>query len=393
MKSYNHLFEKLIDYNNLEKALMNASLGKRHREDVKTVLADKDFHIKQLQKLLITKTLEIRQHTAVEINDGISRKKRIIIKPDFIYEQILHHAIVQVMQPIIMKGMYQYSCGSIPKRGVHYGKKHIEKYIQNNKSEIKYICKADIQRFFPSVDTKLLKEKCRKIIHDERMLWVLNMVIDSNTAIHNGTEINLGLPIGFYTSQWFANWFLQDLDHFIKEDLKVKCYVRYIDDIVMFGKNKKELHKKLEEIKKFLAKKNLKIKQNYQVFRFVYTDRNGKERGRVLDYMGFQFYRNKTILRKSIMIKATRKARRMFKKKTITWYDCTQILSYMGYFLCTNTYKVYEKYIKPFVDIKKCKKIISTRQHKINRRTENAVKLERIRKLQPASQNRQQIVY
>ena len=97
MKSYNHLFEKLISYENLSEAIEKSSLGKRERREVKKVLEHKDEYIKRLQYLLINKKLKIRKHEAVKINDGIISKIRLIIKPDYVYEQILHHAIVQVL--------------------------------------------------------------------------------------------------------------------------------------------------------------------------------------------------------------------------------------------------------------------------------------------------------
>jgi len=368
MKSYNHLFEKLICYENLYDAITRSAKRKRKRFDVQKVLNNRDKYIKKIQDLLINREFSPRVHTAKVIQDGHARKKRFIIQPDYIYEQIIHHAVVQIMQPIFMKGMYEFSCGSIPNRGSHYGKRYIEKFIQRHPKEIKYALKLDIKKYFQSVDVELIKAKLRKIIHDEKMLWVLEAIVDSNITIFEGKEMNAGLPIGFYTSQWFANWFLQDLDHFIKEKLKAKCYVRYIDDIVIFGRNKKELHKIHKEIENQLKALNLSVKENWQVFRFDYIDpKDGKRKGRPLDYMGFKFYRDKTVIRKAIMLKATRKAVRLNKKEVITWFDACQILSYMGWFKRTKTHGVYKKFIAPNINIAKCRKIISARQNRINK--------------------------
>lgn len=367
MKSHNHLFEKLIDYENLYDAIIHSAKRKRKREDVQKVLANPEKYINKIQELLINKKFAPRIHEAKIIQDGPARKKRIIIQPDYIYEQIIHHAVVQVLQPIFLKGMYEFSCGSIPNRGGHYGKKYIEKFIRLNKGDIKYVLKLDIKKYFLSVDIAILKAMLCKIIHDEKMLWVLEVILDSNITIYEGEKINAGLPIGFYTSQWFANWFLQGLDHFIKEKLKAKCYVRYIDDIVIFGKNKKELHKAFKEIEKYTKGLNLTIKDNWQVFRFDYMDCKGQRKGRALDYMGFKFYRDKTVIRKSIMLKATRKAAKIKKKEKFTWYDACQILSYMGWFKCTKTHGIYEKYIASKINIGLCKKVISAKQKKINK--------------------------
>lgn len=381
MKSYNHLFEQLISYENLYEAIEKSSLGKRDRYEVKRVLDNKDRYIKRLQELLINRTLKFRTHEAVLINDGMKVKKRLIIKPDYLYEQIIHHAIVQVLTPIFMRSMYPFSCGSLPGRGGLYGKKYLAKYIKRNPTKIKYVAKGDVKKFFQTVDIERVKEKFRKLIHDENMLYVIFFVLDSNKATYNGEVLNMGLPIGYYLSQWIANWFLQDFDYFIKQKLKIKCYVRYVDDFVLLGPNKKELHRAMFEISKYLDGLGLQLKENYQIFRFAYTDKNGKERGRPIDFMGFKFYRDRTTLRRGILLRATRKAKAIGKKTILNWYECTQLLCYLGWFKYTNTYKVFQKFVKPYVNVGECKKVVSLRQHRINKRLKNeSIRMENGRK-------------
>ena len=388
MKSYKHLFEKLISYENISLAIDRSSLGKRNRPEVKRILENKDKYIKQLQDLLINKKLKIRKHEAIQINDGMRAKKRLIIKPDYIYEQILHHALVQVLTPVFMHGMYQFSCGSLPNRGGLYGKRYLAKYIKENPKKIKYVAKGDITKFFQTVNIELVKEKFKKKIHDERMLEIIFLVLDSNIATYKGEDINMGLPIGYYTSQWVANWFLQEFDYFIKQKLKIKCYVRYVDDFVLLSPNKKELHNAFKAIQEYLTGLDLKLKPNYQVFKFAYIDKRGRQRGRPIDFMGYKFYRDRTVLRKGILLRAARKAKRISKKVNLNWYECTQMLCYLGWFKYTDTYKFFERYIKPKVNIGQCKKIVSTRQRRINKRLQNDyVKLEESRKLKQTGSN------
>lgn len=263
---------------------------------------------------------------------------------------------------------YEFSCGSVPNRGAHYGKKYIERWIQRDKKNCKYVLKMDIRHFFESVDHDVLKAWLKKKIRDERMLYILELIID-------GSEV--GLPLGFYTSQWLSNFMLQPLDHFIKEQLKAVHYIRYMDDMVVFGKNKKELHRMQQEIERFLREKfNLQMKGNWQVFRFDYTEKKtGKRKGRPLDFMGFQFYHDKTILRESIMLSCTRKVNRVAKKEKITWYDATAILSYMGYLSNTDTYDMYLQRVKPYVNVKKLKKIVS--KHSKRKEREKHERMER----------------
>lgn len=378
MKSYNHLFEKVMDYDNIDRAIMQASKHKRERPEVKRVLDNKDRYIKKLQELLNNQTLYFVTHEGVKINDGIQHKRRCIIQPHFVFDQIIHHCVIQAMQDLLNRGMYEFSCGSVPDRGANRGKRYIEKYIREHKnsSEIKYIAKMDIHHFFESVSPELLKARFKKYIHDDRMNWLLGKIVDAGNVIIDGEMRHIGLPIGYYTSQWFANWLLQDLDHFIKEQLRAKCYVRYMDDIVIFGSSKRKLHKDIESIKNFLAAYKLQLKGNYKVFKFDYINKEGKHTGSPLDFMGFQFYRDRTILRKSIMIKAGRKARKISRTPHLSWYEATQMLSYNGWFKHTNTHKTFEKYIKPYVCIKLCKKMVRRHSIKLDRRKKNANSLQ-----------------
>lgn len=376
-KSFNHLFEKTISLENLESALVNSTKDKSDTKGAKKIAQDlnknKDEVVKRQQQRLLNNEFKAREHYACVVQDISSGKLRVVLKPAIEDEQIIHWAVVQTMQPIFMRGMYEFSCGSIPGRGPDYGRRYIEKFIKNNKADIKYALKIDIKKFYPSINTEILKEKLRRIVHDERMMNLLSEIIDSNVAVFpDGHKERLGVPIGYYTSQWFANFYLQDLDHYAKEVLKFKCYVRYVDDIVAFGRNKKELRKGFEELRKELEKLGLKVKENYQIFRFDYIDkRDGKRKGRFLDFMGFRFYRDRTTLRRARMLKATRKARKISKKKKITWYDSCQMMSLLGPFRHTQTHGVFEKHIKPYVNIKNCRQRIRTRQLKINEKEKN----------------------
>lgn len=364
MKSYNHLFEIAISDDIILSSLSGASKGKRDRQEVKRIFDNLEKYIKKYRDWLLKGEYTPIRHKAVNINDGFLLKKRVVMQPYFYPELWTQYIIVKTLLPMFLKGMYDYTCGSIPGRGIHYGKKYLEKFIRNNKAEIKYVLKLDIHHFYQSINIEMLKAKLKKHIHDERMLKLIYFILDSNSAEINGEIIGEGLPLGFYTSQWFANWYLQGFDHFVKEELKAKCYVRYMDDMVIFGRNKKELHKNFEKIKEYLKTLDLEVKSNYQVFRFDYIDKNGKRRGRPIDFMGFKFYRDKTTIRGKIFIRAIRKARKIKNKARMTWYDACQILSYMGWFKNSDTYKAYKKYIEPNVSIKLCKKMISNHSKK-----------------------------
>lgn len=242
--------------------------------------------------------------------------------------------------------MYDYCCASIKDRGIHYGAKYIKKIIVRDRKNTKYCLKLDIKKFYPSINRQILKRKFMRIIKDRDTLDLIDLLVDS------GKE---GLPIGNYTSQWFANFYLQDMDHYIKEKLKVPYYIRYMDDMVIFHRNKKELHKMKEEIEKFLQKEGLKLKENWQLF---------KVDSRPIDFLGYRFYRGYTTLRSGNFLRIKRRVKKVYKKGKINEKDASAIISYHGWIKHSNSFEFNKKYIRPYTDIKKCKEVVSNANRK-----------------------------
>ena len=430
MKSFRINQNEMLSHDSIEKSFLVPSRGKRSRPDVKETLDNLENEIQYVFEMLMNGQFEPTDHKAVKINERNYQKVRTIVKPDYKYEQVVHHVVVQAIRPGIESGMYEYVLGSIPGRGQHMGAKIISKWIQEDPENTKYVLKMDIRHFFESVDHEILKAWITKKFRDEFVRELLFLIIDA---------IETGLPLGFYTSQWFANFLLQPLDHYIKETLHVKYGTRYMDDIVCFGRNKKEIHKVRIAINEYLnSELNLTMKDNWQVFRFEYEveeyaiecqtmrelkalgNELGKIRirhklkthkkrwkifikvasvrnkqdllerllvmylghsekvtmtyGRPLDYMGFEFHRNRTIIRKGIMIRLTRKAGQVSRQEKINPKDAASLLSSMGWVKHTDTYGMYEERIKPIVSIKKLKKVVSKNQKRINQKEKEARK-------------------
>lgn len=349
MKTYKNLYEQYISDENIRLAIKNVCKHKLKRKRFRELHDNPDKYIPWIRKQAIG--FHNDPHIPVVIYDGIQRKKRTIIVPSF-REQIIHHMIVNVLKPIFMTPMYELSYGSIPNRGAHKAMKNIKKHISKGK-DIKYCLKMDIRRYFDSVPHDVVKAKLKSQIKDHRFLEILFEVIDVTDK---------GLPLGFYTSQWLANWYLTGLDHYIKESLGAKIYHRYMDDMTIFGSAKKTLHKMRKAISEYLKSLGLVLKSNYQVFRFHFI-KNGKDKGRFLDFMGFRFYRNRVTLRRSIYTKACRKARKLFKKtkkgNKVTIFEIRQMLSYLGWISATDTYNAYVENIKPYINIRSLKRRIS----------------------------------
>ncbi|MBR5541917.1 MAG: hypothetical protein IKU64_06120 [Bacteroides sp.] len=371
MKSYNHLFEQYLSEENYELAVKNATAhkGGKKRKYRKAQYYKK--HKGELKESLMNYAEHFynEKHQPKLIYDGVRRKQRTILIPSM-REQVVHHMIVNVMKPIIMKSMYTHSYGSVPNRGAisgrkgktHGGKDAVEKFIHGHPKDCKYCCKMDIHKFFDSVPHEKLKAMFRRIIHDERFLNILLTLVDAN-------ESEFGMPIGFYTSQWFANFYLTGLDHYIKEVLGAKGYFRYMDDMVVFDGNKRHLHWIRMEVERYLNEElGLEMNPKWQVFRFHYVRKDGKDVGRFLDFMGFRFYRNRTTLRRTLMLRAARKAKKIGRKKMKTVFDCRQMLSYKGWLTPSDTYRMYLKRIKPFISFQYMQRRIALYQEIENRR-------------------------
>ena len=338
MKSYNHLYEQFISDENIKLAIKNVCKHKLKRRRFRELHDHPEKYIDWIRKN--AQDFHNSTHKPIQIYDGIQRKKRTIIVPSF-REQIIHHMIVNVLKPIIMKPLYEHSYGSIPRRGGTLGMKRIKKWITHDPRNTKYCLKMDIRKYFDSVPHEVVIGRLKKQIHDERFLNILIEIVNVNDH---------GLPLGFYTSQWLANWYLTGLDHYIKEKLGAAYYIRYMDDMVIFGPNKRKLHKMRVEIEKYLNDNlGLSLKDNWQIFPL---------KARALDFMGFKFYRYKVTLRRSILYKACRKARRMSLNRP-SIYCIKQLLSYLGWFSQTDSYNVFRERITPYVNIQYLKRRMS----------------------------------
>jgi hypothetical protein len=340
MKRTGHIYEKICDLENIRLTIMKSSLGKRTQYRVERILNNIDHFARQVQTLLINKNYIPSPYIIKTVQDGSSGKIRNISKPRYYPDQIVHWALILQIQPLIMKGMYEYNCGSIPGRGTGYGQKILRKWLNKDYKGTKYCLKMDISKFYSSVNNEILKAMFHKRIKDKDCLWLIDTIVDSSQ----------GLPIGNYTSQWFSNFFLQGLDHHIKEKLGAKYYVRYVDDLVILGPNKKKLHKMRSEIATYLEEMDLKLKQNWQVF---------KVNSRAIDFLGFRFFRNKTILRKRNALRIKRRIGKIKKKGFLNYKDACAIVSYWGWMKRSDSYYFYHKYVKPVMNIEFAKKVVS----------------------------------
>ena len=286
MKRLGNLYEQIISLENLRLADEKARKGKTKSYGVQLHDRNREANILALHELLKRGAYKTSPYETFVIHEP---KERLIYRLPYYPDRIVHHAIMNVLEPIWLSVFTADTYSCIKKRGIHAAAKKLRRVIDNDKENCKYCLKIDIKKFYPSVNHDVLKSIVRRKLKDTRLLALLDEIIDSAE----------GLPIGNYLSQYLANLVLTYFDHWVKEVKRVSYYFRYADDIVVLHKDKQYLQALLKDFEEYLTGNvKLKVKGNKQVFPIAATHRD--KAGRGVDFLGFVFYLNETRLRKRI---------------------------------------------------------------------------------------------
>jgi hypothetical protein len=329
MKRYGNIYEKIYDIDNLRLAHINARKGKASYEEVKMVNKNPDYYLYKIQDMLKNKTFKTSKYVHRQIND--KGKIREISKLPYFPDRIVHWAIMLQIENIFIKNFIYDTYASLPNRGTH---KVINKMqvAMKDKEKTKYTLKLDIKKFFPNIDKEILKSLLRKKFKDKDLLWVLDEIIDSGPN---------GLPIGNYISQYLSNFYLSYFDHWIKEEMYVKYYYRYMDDMIIFSRSKMELKILKVYIEEYLKNNlKLKIKNNWQIFP-TYV--------RGVDFLGYRLFGDYTLLRKKISKSIVKKCKSI-EKSGVKKNDLNSIMSYMGWLKHCNSYNFVKKYMLGIIE-------------------------------------------
>lgn len=353
MKRKGYLYEKIIDKSNCRKAIINAAKHKGNRKKVQEILAHIDEYTEDLSNRLQSLDFVSPYHLKT-ISDGLSGKTRTIAVPRFYPDQCAHHAIVQIIRPIFEKSSYYWSCANIPKRGIKRACIGVERATIRDQKHAKYCVQMDVRHYYPTIPHSLLKSKLRRKIKDVKALTLLDIIIDS---YHSDEGEDRGIPIGNYTSPWFAELFLQDVDWKIKHEFHIPHYVRYADDMVLIGNNKRKLRKAMESIIKLIASYGMNIKPNYQLYK-IFKD----GRGRKIDFVGRCFAKGFTTIRKRRALACMRQSRKIQRyyeiNHPISVHLATSFLSRSSCVLHTSSLGFRRKYVYP-TKIKLLKEVVS----------------------------------
>lgn len=314
MKRFNNLYDKICDINNINIADNKASKCKSKNKWVKRHLDCKDSDNLKLSESLQNMSYKTSKYRICKIYEP---KERVIYKLPYYPDRIVHHAIMNILEPILIKTFIANTYCCIKGRGIRKASDDLYKSLQD-KEGTTYCLKLDIKQYYASIDHDILKQKIRKKIKDKKLLILLDNIIDSAP----------GVPIGNYLSQFFANLYLTDFDHWAKEKLKLKYYFRYCDDIVILHNNKQFLHDIFIQIKEYMSSLKLEIKNNYQIFP---VDKRG------IDFLGYKFYHTHVFLRKRIKFRILKLVRKYKESKISYKYFINHIIPYFGWLKYCNS--------------------------------------------------------
>lgn len=298
MKRIGNIFDKIVSIDNLELADTIARKGKSGQYGIKMHDRNRKANIEKLHHDLVSGTFRTSRYVTFKVYEP---KEREVYRLPYFPDRIVHHAIMNILEPLFVANFTADTYSCIKYRGIHAAVRKVKRSLRDLDGT-RYCLKLDVRKFYPSIDHDILKAMLRRKFKDTKLLRLLDEIIDSAP----------GLPIGNYLSQYFANFFLSGLDHWLKEEKQIRYYFRYADDLVILGPDKCQLHQLRIDIGEYLASIKLDIKGNYQVFPIS---------SRGLDFVGYKFYHTHTLLRKSIKKNFARAIARGKNSKVIASYN------------------------------------------------------------------------
>ena len=265
MKTYKNLYPIITDFEHLRQAFKKAARGKRGRPDVAMFEYHIEYNLLTLQSELRDKTYCPGPYYNFRIYDP---KPRLISAAPF-RDRVVHHALCRVIEPLFERRFIHDSYACRKGKGTHAALDRSQKFSRR----YPYVLKCDIERFFPSMDHSLLMAQLERVIADPDTLGLCDRILKSGETIHRneiqpryfpGDDLFAvlrpkGLPIGNLTSQFWANVYLNPLDHFVKRELGCKGHVRYVDDFLLFAENKAILHHWKQSIIEFAATLRMRL--------------------------------------------------------------------------------------------------------------------------------------
>lgn len=293
-------------------------------------------------------------------------------------DHTIAHMLMQGCMEAFTRGMHPDCCGSVPGRGIKHVVRKVSHWFQDD-LECRYFVKLDICKFFDNIDGEILKQKLARKIKDKDALWAWEQIIDSAPV---------ACAVGYYTSPWLANLYLEDLDWFIAQQLYkerrgkrinyVRHQLRYVDDILLIGTSKTDLKKAVHAISDYLdTNYGLKIKPSWEIKKIgKHEVVDGKwklvDGTYWCDIGGYKFSKDATILRDGIFLHTRRLAKKIYKQGYATEHQCRSLTSQIGWAMHCDSSRFFENDIRPYVNIKSSRRMISNVDKSRKRRPDEA---------------------
>jgi retron-type reverse transcriptase len=275
MKRHGHLFDQITSLDNLALAYDHARKGKTWQRQVKTFSGNAQNNLIDIRQSLVDKTFHTSSYKVKIIHEP--KKRQIYILP-FSPDRIVQHALMNIIEPI-WNGLFiedSYACRK--NKGIHAGSRRTMDFVRHNK----YCLQCDISKFYPSIDHNVLSHIVSKKIKCPDTLWLLKDIIHSIEGDKNA-------PIGNYTSQWFGNLYMNELDQYLKHTWRIRDYIRYCDDFILFHNDKSFLQRMKAVIKDFLSSALSLTMSKCEVFPV----------SQGVDFLGYRHFPGYILLRKT----------------------------------------------------------------------------------------------
>ena len=262
MKRHKGLWEKVVAIENVAEAARETMRGKRGKSAGARFFCDWEREVVRLERELREGSYRPGPYHYFRITDP---KERTVAAAPF-RDRVVHHALVRVIEPLFEPRFIEDSYACRKGKGTHAGVRRALEFAKR----FPWAMKCDIRRYFPSIDHRILMERVTGVIGDRAVLGLLDLILRSHVervetrwpedgGLFDAMECPIGLPVGNLTSQFLANVYLDGFDHFVKQQMRVKGYVRYVDDFLLFGGSRAEVREHGEAARDYLRDLRLKI--------------------------------------------------------------------------------------------------------------------------------------
>jgi len=331
MQTYNNLYPEIYSIKNLVIAWRKARKGKTKRAYVLEFEKNLGKNIKSIHEELKTKTYSPKPLKTFILRDPKTRK----ISKSHFRDRIAHHAITNVLEPIFEKMFIEDNCACRKNKGTLFALDRFKKFqrkVTKNLSSYGCCLKADIKHYFKEIDHKILLQIIKKKVKDLDVLELIEKILKNNVSDNLKGK---GMPLGNITSQFLANVYLNEFDYFVKHELKVKFYIRYVDDFVLLDSSREQLIIRFGAIEQFLNE-NLKLELNKDKSKIIYLSKG-------VDFVGFRNFYHFRLLRKRNIRKIHYKIKQLKNNKISREKFKETFEGWSAYAKWANSYRLRER--------------------------------------------------